>query len=243
MPGGIQDGRSRLIDELAEAHVGLESQIGQEITGARVLRVVPRIVPGGAGQELSNSRGRRSGRSLQGEAPLACGEGLPPEAPHGRYCLLLRSEQLGPSCCLRKPQGRAGHLAEVAPRAVTLQLEGILLTRCLGDPGNGKVSPRILSDPTQLNVTRGKEELVQEPVDSIDVIARPRCLLPEGRVLDQRPGRTPGVELCRDTATQIIDLPRVVTRNPPPARHAEQCVPDLPAVHGRSITAGPGPRR
>ena len=39
-----------------------------------------------------------------------------------------------PSCYFPKPQARAGQLAEVAPRVVTLQLEGVVLRRSLGDP-------------------------------------------------------------------------------------------------------------
>jgi hypothetical protein len=138
---------------------------------------------------------------------------------------------------------RAGQLAEVAPRAVTLQLEGVLLRRSLGDPDNGKVTPGVLSDRTQLTATRRREELVQELVDGIDVIAQSIYPPPEGRVLDQRLGRTPGVELSRDTAAQIIDLLRVVTRHRPWNHPAEQCVPDLAAIHRWSITAGPGHRR
>lgn len=68
----------------------------------------------------------------------------------------------------------------------------------------------------------------------------------EGRVLDQRPGRTPGVEFCGDAAAQIVDLPRVVTRDLQHVRRAlpaEQYVPDLAAVHGRIVTAGLGRRR
>jgi hypothetical protein len=45
--GGMQDGRSRLIDEFAEENVGLKSLIRPEITGARILRVMPNIVPYG----------------------------------------------------------------------------------------------------------------------------------------------------------------------------------------------------
>jgi hypothetical protein len=65
-------------------------------------------------------------------------------------------------------------------------------------------------------VVRAKEELVEEPVDGVDVIC-PRYKFPGERcVLDQWPGRTACVKLGRDAAKQIVYLRRGITRDMPP---------------------------
>ena len=102
-----------------------------------------------------------------------------------------------------------------------------------------EVTPRIGADPRQLNVTKRKQELAQEPVDSVDVISPSPHPPPERRILDHRPSRLPGIEFGRDAANQIIDLPRVVTRTVQVGR-PEQRISNLIAGHPGRITAGLG---
>jgi hypothetical protein len=115
--------------------------------------------------------------------------------------------------------GAAGLLAEVAP-SIRAILETVL--RVPGDPapgelGHGEVTPRVFDHPSRPILARVKKELVQEPVDGIDVICPPRChSYSERCVADQLPGRPTGVQLRRDAAKQIVDLRHVIPPGPKP---------------------------
>ena len=106
-----------------------------------------------------------------------------------------------------------------------------------GEGHNTEATPRVTALFSRLSVTRAKEEMFQEPADSVDVIS-PYPYPSERGALDQRSGRPTRVVLRRDAAKQAVDLRRVVTQY---TTH-EPRGPDLVAVHGRSITAGPNHR-
>src|SRR5262245_26432458 len=140
----------------------------------------------------------------------------------------MAGDPQAPSSCPHPSQLHAGLLAELTPRVLALLGEVRPQTRWLldgvPDPapaelGHGEIPPRVGADPSQLRVTRAKQELVEEPVDGIDVIAPPRDqFLPERRVLDQRPDRPTGDKLVRDAAKQIVDLRRRITPGVPPGQ-------------------------
>lgn len=114
---------------------------------------------------------------------------------------------------------------EVAPRGRALLSEaGPAAAERLH---HGQAAPGVCACPGQVTMILPAAELIQEPVNSLVVIA-PYSSLSEPRVCDQRPDRSPGVELYSDAAKQIIDLGRVITAA------AELDVPDVVSVHPHS---------
>ena len=115
---------------------------------------------------------------------------------------------------------RSGLLAEVAPRVRALLPEATLhlrlyLPRLLsgvvgpsaGELGHRMVTPRAGVYCTQLRVTRVQKELVEDPVDSINVISLlPVTILTERGVLDQWSHGLAEVLFRRDEAKQIVHL-------------------------------------
>src|SRR5262245_19744505 len=90
-----------------------------------------------------------------------------------------------------------------------------------GERGDdAKVTPRVSTCSGPFGVALVKEELVQEPIDGVDVI-EPLSPCLEPCALDQRLNGPVGINLRRDTAKQIVNLRRVVT------------------VHGGSLAARP----
>jgi hypothetical protein len=113
---------------------------------------------------------------------------------------------------------RSGLLAEVAPRVRALLPEAsvhllLYLPRLLsgvvgssvGELSHRKVTPRAGVYSTQL--ARVQKELVQDPVDSINVISLvPVTFLTERGVLDQWSHGLAEVLFRRDEAEQIVNL-------------------------------------
>jgi len=94
---------------------------------------------------------------------------------------------------------------------------------------HGQVVPGISAHPGRVTGVVAVEELLQEPVDSLDPIAIAPLSPPERRIRDQRPGRPPSVELRSDPTKQLVNLGRVVT-----TAVEEPNVSDLVCVHQRS---------
>jgi len=130
---------------------------------------------------------------------------------------------------LPPPQLRAGLVTEAVPRVPAFLRE--VTGRIPAELGHiAEVMPR----------PGVAEELAQEPVHGVNVIAPPRHM--EADAPDQRADRPAGVEFRRDATEQVVDLCRVITpRSPDTPASEEPCVPYIAAVQERSPTAGPGP--
>jgi len=115
---------------------------------------------------------------------------------------------------------RSGLLAEVAPRVRALlpeaslhlllhlrRLRSRVVGPSAGELSHRKVTPRVGVYSTQLMVTRVQKELVEDPVDSINVISLlPITSLAERGVLDQWSHGLAEVLFRRHEAKQIVHL-------------------------------------
>ena len=107
---------------------------------------------------------------------------------------------------------RTGLLAEFVPFAGALLGEVIVpIAPAPGERGDdAEATPRVSARSGLLGVALAMEEIVQEPIDGVDVI-EPLSPCQEPCILDQRFNGPVGIDLRRDTAKQIVNLRRILT--------------------------------